>query len=1460
MGNYFTIRTASKSILPKGNSIWIINIILICLMAFVNVVNADDFCLSKFSNKRDLLTFNGFIENKGQIIDQYGNSRDDVMFLFKDKNFKCVLRKTGFSYELSHLQYSETETEMAKYKGLPEFARHTPDFKYFSHRIDIEFLNPNLNATFEKSGASDNYFHYYLAQTGNDGVKYVRYYDKVIYKDIYPNIDIEFYTLEKGLKYEIIVKPGGKIEQVKMRYLGQDNIIPESNESFRVNTSEGFIQEKLGMVYSAGNSRTTGGENSSMKTEVQASFKLSENIVGIEVDDYNRDEYLIVDPGIVWATYYGDIHREGINAVSTDELNDVLATGYTESTANIATSGAYQTTHGGGGFDAFLVKLDYSGKRLWATYLGGSGYDVGQGAAADNIWHYVFIMGYTSSQSGIASSGAYQEDYGGGYYDSFLAKFDMLGERMWSTYYGGSDAHALVGGEYIYAAAIDERFNDVYFTGVASSGNGIASSGAHQTRFGGDFDAMLVKFNTDGDRVWGTYVGGEGFDGAYGITLDPSGYITIGGYTDSDNRYNWGEEIIATEGAYKETRTGNSDAFIERFNLRGTRQWGTYFGGSDQEIVFCTAADNNKNIYIGGGTLSLNGIATTGGHQTVKDTGSTGFFAKFSPSGSRLWGSYYGGDRLEEITAMHCNNRNELLFVGYTSSENGIATPGAYMDTLVGDVIMGIDPESGDSVIVGYHSDGFIASFNGSGQRQWGSYYGGGDDDNSKSIVMDMNDNMIIGGITSSFYFIGTPGTHQSNYADSSDGFIIKFGEFVKVTNVTSPMCIGNTIQVSFETGREMNSGNIFTVQLSDSNGDFTNAVNIGTKSGRSNDVITATIPKSTIPASGYRIRVNCSNPSKIGSDNGNDLTINGLPQPVITGDSIVCSRGDELYSASTGGVMTNRWYLTNGTFIGDSTLQNVNVKWSDAAQGIIKVIQTNTVTGCIDSVQKTISINSTPQPNIIGESEVIINSVETYRTPAQSNLLYLWNVSGGTITNDNTNSEIEVNWGGTGTGYVKLVVTQKTTGCKDSLTLTIAINAVPIEINGKKTVCAYSYEHYSIASEPDVLYKWTVSGGQLEGNDADTSINVTWGQAGTGVLKIIRTNSLTMLKDTAVKNITILAVPDVKILGINEICGNDEVMYIAVDTVGVTSEWSVYNGQIIGNSKEDTVIVKWNDLSPGEDSLFIRGTLFLTQTFISTGCPFTKELRVSISDNPDAIVKGKFGVCERAIEVYQTEIPKPDYSNRWSAQGGTILGNPTDTIIQVEWGLEGTGILKLVQAAGNNCVDSNVINIDINSMPDKPTISQQGIGLVSSSETGNQWYTNNNPINGATNKKFYPDSSGYYTVQVTDENGCQSQMSAPYYFDINKVHDIAASERLFRIYPNPAENRFRIKFGCDYKGFATVKLCNALAEVLIEKEVSNISFNSEVLIDVSHLPDGMYLLQIQMGENIYYQKLVIRK
>src|SRR6185503_2833832 len=131
-------------------------------------------------------------------------------------------------------------------------------------------------------------------------------------------------------------------------------------------------------------------------------------------------------------------------------------------------------------------KFNASGAIQWASYFGGSGMEDIRGLDID-FNSNIFLIGYTTSTSGIATSGAYQTTNGGSS-DMIIAKFNSSGNRIWATYYGGTGIDQGNG------LSVDNNSN-LFISGRTQSTTSIASSGACQTTYGGTDDAFVVKFH-----------------------------------------------------------------------------------------------------------------------------------------------------------------------------------------------------------------------------------------------------------------------------------------------------------------------------------------------------------------------------------------------------------------------------------------------------------------------------------------------------------------------------------------------------------------------------------------------------------------------------------------------------------------------------------------------------------------------------------------------------------------------------------------------------------------------------------------------------------------------------------------------------------------------------------------------------------------------------------------------------
>lgn len=370
----------------------------------------------------------------------------------------------------------------------------------------------------------------------------------------------------------------------------------------------------------------------------------------------------------LWATYYGGASSEESWAVATDASGNVYLAGNTGSTSGIA-SGGFQNTIGGNG-DAFLVKFDANGNRLWATYYGGSQYDYANDVTVDNLGN-VYISGWTYSTSAIASGG-YQNTHAGGGTDAFIVKFDGAGNRLWATYSGGS-------GTEDNCFLTTDASGNLFVTGRTTSANGFSTAGCFQSfNGGGPQDSYLVKLDNAGNRLWATFYGGNQTDGGTGVVCDAIGNVYMSGYT-------LGSTNLAS-GGFQNTFGGYQDAYLVKFDAQGNRLWATYYGGSDSDTGWDLGIDNSGNTYLTGYTLSTTAIAS-GGFQNTFGGGTVmdGFIVSFDPAGNRLCASYYGDLGGDYFYSVAVDGGGVVYASGTTSSVTNIAS-GGHQNTYGGSI------------------------------------------------------------------------------------------------------------------------------------------------------------------------------------------------------------------------------------------------------------------------------------------------------------------------------------------------------------------------------------------------------------------------------------------------------------------------------------------------------------------------------------------------------------------------------------------------------------------------------------------------------------------------------------------------------------------------------------------------------------------------------------------------------
>lgn len=329
--------------------------------------------------------------------------------------------------------------------------------------------------------------------------------------------------------------------------------------------------------------------------------------------------------------------------------------------------------------------------------------------------------------------------------------------KVWATYYG--DGHQFM--ETDASSVVYDSTGFIYVAGYTfDSSINLATPNSFRTHQTGYLDGYLAKFDTLGNRIWATYIGNDISATQPQITLDPLGNILLVDFTTGH------QNTIATPGSFQPnlpilTNGNGSTGYLIKFDKDGNRLWGTYlFVDQNMDLnpakfsPISVATDNLGNILVCGSVVGMQSFPPSNAFMpTITSNLSTnGFVMKFSPTGSFLWGTYYGGEGYDELSYVVCNTANEIYLVGNTSSTAGIASANASYPIYTGNAL---------------NKESFVVKLNPDGSRAWGTYTNGifvrG------GIALDSIGGFYLAGTTSRDTGIATPNTYQTNYAGNSD-------------------------------------------------------------------------------------------------------------------------------------------------------------------------------------------------------------------------------------------------------------------------------------------------------------------------------------------------------------------------------------------------------------------------------------------------------------------------------------------------------------------------------------------------------------------------------------------------------------------------------------------------------------------------------------------------------------------
>lgn len=338
---------------------------------------------------------------------------------------------------------------------------------------------------------------------------------------------------------------------------------------------------------------------------------------------------------MIWQKTFGGSDYDGAYSIASTKDGGYVVTGYTNSN-----DGDIFGNHGS--VDAWVVKLDKNGNKIWQTILGGSARDFAFSIIETSDGNCI-MAGQTDSKDGDVN-----HNYGNN--DAWLVKLDENGKKLWQKTFGGTNsegANSIIetpNGEYVVAGWTNS--NDWDVTGYhAGSGMLVGST-----------DGWMIRINKDGNLLWNKAFGGSNTDVINSVVQGMNNSYTIVGHTKS--------KFSGDVGANK----GNEDVWAINLDKDGRIIWSKTFGGSNNDIANFIVTTTEGGYILSGLTSSNDGDVN--GNHGSEDA----LLVKLDQDGNNEWQRILGGSNNDLAQVVFQRAKGSYVMVGATGSNDGDLT------------------------------------------------------------------------------------------------------------------------------------------------------------------------------------------------------------------------------------------------------------------------------------------------------------------------------------------------------------------------------------------------------------------------------------------------------------------------------------------------------------------------------------------------------------------------------------------------------------------------------------------------------------------------------------------------------------------------------------------------------------------------------------------------------------------
>ncbi len=570
-----------------------------------------------------------FIQNKGQWDKK-------VKYKGELSTGAVFLRSTGFTILQRNPQDLGTIQAMLHDHG-PENSTATRakdgTLLLRSHAYNVDFVGASEKTQVVADKPLPTYNNYFIGNDPSQWASNCGIFQAVTLREIYPNVDVRYYTYNGMLKYDIIARPGADLKKIVLRYEGADKLSVKDKELV-VGTSIGDLKESYPYTY-----QLTGGQ----RKEVSAKFVVKDKLVTFDIKGYDPTATLIIDPALVFCSFSGSTGNNWGFTATYGPDGSFFGGGIVFNSGFPTTIGAFQENYQSnsssdapGPIDIGIIKLSPNGStRVYATYVGGRGNEQPHSLIVDPEGELI-LAGRSNSDNYPVLGGAQSPGAG---YDIVVTKLNASGTALvGSAKVGGggndgvnisinrSGTNSLMQnyGDDGRSEVILDGGDNIYVASSTQSADFPVTGSAFQTAFGGgNQDGVLLKFNpTLTSRLFSSYLGGNGNDAAYVLAISPAGDIFVGGGTESAN---FPGNHSGTVGV---GLIGNIDGYVAQISNNGSSLIrSAYIGTSAIDQVYGVQFDRFGFPYV---------MGTSTGDMTVRNAaysqpGGKQFIGKLQP-------------------------------------------------------------------------------------------------------------------------------------------------------------------------------------------------------------------------------------------------------------------------------------------------------------------------------------------------------------------------------------------------------------------------------------------------------------------------------------------------------------------------------------------------------------------------------------------------------------------------------------------------------------------------------------------------------------------------------------------------------------------------------------------------------------------------------------------------------------